>query len=73
METSESYRDEQEKRQREQQEQRQKAEVELLDSLTNMREFIERREALRHLVVEPEIPLDEMTMPDYMKMRDKQR
>jgi hypothetical protein len=36
-----------EKREREQAEQRQAAEIELLDSSTNMREYIERRKALR--------------------------
>ena len=44
-------------------------EINFLDSATTMREYNERREAQRFLVVDPDLPLDQMSMPDYMKMR----
>jgi len=46
--------------------------VRLLDNTTTMREYNERREAQRFLVVDPEMPLDEMSMSDYMKIRDRE-
>ena len=49
--------------------QRQAAEIESLDSASNMREYIERREALRHRVFEPKTPQDEMAIGDYLKTR----
>jgi hypothetical protein len=51
--------------------QRREVEVRLLDSATTMRQYNERREAQSFLVVDPEMPLDEMSMADYMKMRDR--
>jgi hypothetical protein len=67
------FRTDTEKRQEQQEQQRRAAENELLDSATNMREFIERREAIPHLVLQPELPADEMSMGDYLKLRDPQR
>ena len=37
-----------------------------------MREFIERRKALRYRTAEPDAPLDEMSMSDFVKVRNKQ-
>jgi hypothetical protein len=44
------------------------AEIELLDN-TSPQEFIRRRAAQRHLIVEPDLPLDEMSVSDYIKAR----
>jgi hypothetical protein len=56
----------------EQKEEARKAEIELLDSAPTVREYIKRRDAQKFLVVEPNIPLDEMTPSDYMKVRARQ-
>jgi hypothetical protein len=58
-------------RARRHEEKRQKTEIELLDGASTLQEFIRRRAELKSLVVEPDIPMDEMTMSDYMKMRDR--
>ena len=42
----------------------------LLDSATTMREYNERRNAIPHLVLRPDVPPDEMNMKDYMKLRE---
>lgn len=52
--------------------QRQAAEIESLDSAANMREYIERRDALRSKVMQPDVPMDEMSMSDYLKVRNEQ-
>jgi hypothetical protein len=57
----------------EQDRQRRLAENELLDSATTMREYNERRDALPHLVLQPDAPPDEMSMSDYLKWRDPKR
>jgi hypothetical protein len=38
-----------------------------------MREYGERLKALHGTIIQPEIPLDEMSMSDYMKMRRRQK
>ena len=80
MSTNEIFRDalgrfraEKQAREQEQQELRSIAETDLLGMATNQRQYEELREAQKYLVIEPEIPLDEMTMADYMKVRDGQR
>ncbi len=62
----------QDARQKEQQETARKAERDLLDSAPNHREYCRRREAQQFLLIEPDLPLDEMTMSDYMKVRARQ-
>lgn len=57
----------------EQDRQRRLAENELLDSATTMREYNERRDALPHLVLQPDAPPDEMSMADYMKFREPRK
>ena len=47
------FHEDKERREREQEEQRQKAEAELREGSADMREFIERRKALRYQVIEP--------------------
>ena len=51
---------------------RREMEINFLDSATTMREYIERRNAQRFLVVDPDLPPDQMQMADYMKMRDRE-
>lgn len=58
-------------RDRKHEEKRKQAEIELLDSATSLQDYIERREGLKTLVAEPDLPMDEMTMSDYMKMRKR--
>ena len=65
------FREDSEKLEREQKEQRQAAEIELLDSATTMKEYNERRNAIPHLVLRPDVPPDEMNMTDYMKLRER--
>ncbi len=65
------FRQDSENLQREQQEQRQAAEIELLDGATTMKEYNERRDAIPHLVLRPDVPPDEMNMSDYMKLRER--
>jgi hypothetical protein len=65
------WREHQAAREKEQQEKAQKAANELLNSAPNMGEYCKRREAQEFLVVEPNIPLDEMTMSDYLKVRNR--
>lgn len=43
-----------------------------LDSAPTMREFINRRNAQPFLVANPDLPLDQMSASDYMKMRDRE-
>ena len=57
----------------EQERQRRLAENELLEGATTMREYNERRNALPHLVLQPDAPPDEMSMADYLKWRDPKR
>jgi hypothetical protein len=52
--------------------QRREMEINFLDSAADMREYIERRNAQRFLVVDPDLPLDEMRASDYIKMRERQ-
>ena len=73
MDPSETFRASQEKRQSDYEERRKKAETELLGSAQNMREYADRLKALRSTIIQPEIPLDEMSMSDYMKVRGKRR
>jgi hypothetical protein len=63
---------EQEQRQKKQQQARVSAEVELLESASTMREYNARRDALKYLVIEPKLPLDEMTAADYVRSRAAQ-
>src|SRR5262249_1998469 len=49
-----------------------KAEVRLLDQ-TSPEEFNRRRLAQGHLIVEPDLPLDEMSMGDFVKARLRSR
>ena len=51
---------------------RREMEINFLDSATTMREYIERRNAQRFLVVDPDLPLDQMSASDYIKMRDRE-
>lgn len=60
------------KKERDQRELRQAAEVELLDE-TTYREYEARRRAQAHLLVEPELPEDEMTYRDYRVARTHDR
>jgi hypothetical protein len=60
------------KHEKEQRDLRQAAEVELLDD-TTYREFVERRRAQPHLLVEPTLPEDEMTYRDYRIARTHDR
>ena len=66
------WREHQIENEKEQQEQARKAEVELLGSASSVLEYCKRRDAQKFLVVEPNIPLDEMSMSDYMKVRARQ-
>jgi hypothetical protein len=51
---------------------RREMEINFLDSATTMREYINRRNAQRFLVVDPDLPLDQMSVSDYIKMRDRE-
>jgi hypothetical protein len=51
---------------------RREMEINFLDSATTMREYIDRRNAQRYLVVDPDLPLDQMSASDYIKMRARQ-
>jgi hypothetical protein len=66
------WREHQVENEKEQEEEARKAEIELLGSAPTVREYFRRREAQKFLVVEPNIPLDEMTTSDYMKVRARQ-
>jgi hypothetical protein len=72
MGPGEAFEASKERRQQEYEERRKKAEIELLGGAQNMQEYTERLKALRSAVVQPEIPLDEMSMSDYMKIRGRQ-
>ena len=72
MDPSEAFRLSQEKRQDDYEERRKKAEIELLDGAQNMHEYADRLKTLRSTIIQPEIPLDEMSMSDYMKARKRQ-
>src|SRR5436309_3213989 len=54
---------------REQREQRQGMEVDLLDADISFREYRQRRVDMARLVVEPGLPLDEMSQADYKVAR----
>ena len=54
---------------REQREKRQATEVDLLGGDISFREFRQRRADMSKLVVEPELPLDEMDFKDYAVAR----
>jgi hypothetical protein len=71
MEPSKAFRESQEKRRDDYEERRKKAE-QLLDGAENMQEYGERRKALHSTIIQPEIPLDEMSMSDYLKARKRQ-
>jgi|SRR5580693_6508574 hypothetical protein len=80
MDDSQIYRDalgrfqtDTETRKREQEKQRREAENELLNSATTMREYNERRDAIPHLVLQMDIPPDEMSMADYLKLREPRK
>jgi hypothetical protein len=60
------------RREREQRERRQAAEVELLEN-TSYREYAARREAQKHLLVEPALSEDEMNYQDYKVARTYDR
>jgi hypothetical protein len=49
------------------------AERDLLDSAPTTEEHIARRKAMPFLIVEPDLPLDEMGMEDYWKIRMRDR
>ena len=49
------------------------AENELLGSASTTEEHIARRKAMPFLIVEPDLPLDEMGMGDYRKIRLRDR
>jgi hypothetical protein len=66
------FREDKERREREQEEQRQKAAIEFLEDAKDAGEFDERRNVLRRHVWEPNAPLDEMSMSDFVKVRNKQ-
>ena len=73
MDPGEAFRASQEKRQSDYEERRKKAEIELLGGAQNMQEYTDRLKALHSTIIQPEIPLDEMSMSDYMKTRDRQK
>jgi hypothetical protein len=51
---------------------RREMEIQFLDGATTMREYIERRNVQRFLVVDPDLPMDQMSASDYIKMRDRE-
>ena len=51
---------------------RREMEIQFLDGATTMREYIERRNVQRFLVVDPDLSLDQMSASDYIKMRDRE-
>jgi hypothetical protein len=73
MDPSQAFRASQEKRRKEYAELRKKAEIELLGRAEDMQEYGERLKALHNTIIQPDIPLDEMQMGDYMKMRRRRR
>jgi hypothetical protein len=58
-------------RYQEHEEKRRRAENELLDGATSQRDYARRREELKSLVAEPDIPVGEMSMSDYINMRKR--
>ncbi len=62
-------------RQREQEEIRQKTEIEVLESAEDYREFCEMRSRMADtdVLVEPDLPEDEMSFVDYKKARELEK
>jgi hypothetical protein len=69
----EAFRVSQEKNAADYKDRRKKLEIEQLDGAQNMREYLDRRKALRSTIIQPEIPLDEASMSDYIKRRGRWR
>jgi hypothetical protein len=66
----ESLKQEGERAERMNPDRRREAEIELLDSAPNMKEYMHRRQAMKHLVT-ADLPLQEMGLADYVKTRNR--
>jgi DTW domain-containing protein YfiP len=57
-------------RQKKQAETQRRLHIELLDGASSQAEYEQARQDERYLVAEPDIPLDEASLSDYIKRRD---
>lgn len=51
---------------------RREAENRALDSATDMRGFVKMRQGLRNLVLHPDLPLEQQTAADYVRIKNQE-